>query len=190
MFRNDPKFVNNVQIFQDWVTREWGRCSDLRGAFENHAITYLLSVNGGGAAAVIAFSGSASYATSDVYWSLSFFLLGLVSTGVGIAAALYKMSWITRELNLDHHRFNENQLDSDALEKNHNQRFNKNVYGVIAGWIAFICFILGTFMSIYTYNNFVTAKAELTKRNEARIQQRSATPVKQACIMITTPLNR
>lgn len=59
------------RAFQDWLSQEWSRCSSLRGSFENHAVNYLVTTNGGAAAAVMAFSGSAGYVTSNVYWATS-----------------------------------------------------------------------------------------------------------------------
>lgn len=166
----------HAKLLNDWTNVEWNRCMALRAAFENHAITYLLTCNGGGAATVIAFAGSASYATSLVYWSLSLFIAGLVSCGLGIAIALRRMSWLSRELSREQDLFNKNKIGYLQFHHNHKQRFKRKTGGTLVGYLSFGCFILGVVLSVSTFNTFIAEKqrkaekeaaGELRKQNEA-----------------------
>lgn len=165
-----------AKLLNDWTNVEWNRCMALRAAFENHAITYLLTGNGGGAATVIAFAGSASYATPLVYWSLSLFIAGLLLCGLGIAITLTRMSWLSRELSREQDLFNKNKIGYLQFHHNHNERFKRKTGGTLVGYISFGCFILGVLLSISTFNTFISEKQrrvekeaaeELLKQNEA-----------------------
>jgi hypothetical protein len=170
--------------FQDWISREWSRCSDLRGTFENHAITYLATANGGGAAAVVAFSGSAGFAIQSVYVALGLFLAGLIFTGFGIASGLRRMSWITRELGAAHREFNKGKLDSVELEEAHHSRFGKRTYGNVLGWAAFFCFIVGTGCSAYAYSAFLDTKTVKPTQNEHPVSEVRQAPAETRPLVV------
>ena len=165
----------HAKLLNDWANVEWNRCMALRSGFENHAITYLLTGNGGGAATVIAFAGSAAYATSLVYWSLSLFIAGMVFCGLGIAIALTRMSWLSRELSREQDLFNKGKIGYLQFHHNHNERFKRKTGGNLIGYLSFGCFILGMLLSVSTFNAFITEKqrnlekeaaADLRKQNE------------------------
>lgn len=166
----------HAKRLNDWASVEWNRCMALRAAFENHAITYLLTGNGGGAATVIAFAGSAAYATSLVYWSLALFIAGLLFCGLGISIALTRMSWLSRELSREQDLFNKNKIGYLQFHHNHSERFKKKTGGTLVGYLSFGCFILGMLLSVSTFNAFIAEKQrkaeketadELRKKNEA-----------------------
>jgi hypothetical protein len=166
--------------FYEWLSQEWGRCSTLRGSFENHAVNYLMTTNGGAAAAVMAFAGSAGYATNNVYWILAAFMLGLLFAGCAIIAGYYRMAWLTKSLGDDHRAFNKGQLCSSTLEENHHQRFKKHGYGEWFGWLSFLLLITGALSSVYTFDKFMTEKTEKVAKEaeQKRIEQKQDIPAK------------
>lgn len=155
--------------FYEWLNAEWYRCDAHRATMENHAVTYLMTVNGGGAAAVIAFAGSAGYATRPVYLTLGLFLLGLFFTGCGIAIGMQRLSRITRDLGDDHLAFNDDKIRSQELEERHRLRFQKRGLGNFLGWIAWFCFIVGIISSAYTFSNFMAAKRLKTMQETSSV---------------------
>lgn len=159
--------------FYEWLNAEWYRCDTHRTTMENHAITYLMTTNGGGAAAVIAFAGSAGYATNSVYLTLGFFLVGLVLTGWGITIGMNFRSRNTRELGQDHRAFNDDKIRSRELEQKHHARFRRWGLGSLFGWAAWICFHVGIISSIYTFNEFMVAK-QLKATQEKAAQERES----------------
>lgn len=189
MLRNDMSSDNQTR-FQEWISREWDRCSYLRGTFENHAITFLMTANGGGAAALIAFAGSAAYGTSHVYWTLAFFLIGLLFTGCAIIAGYLRLAWITRSLGNDHRLFNKNELCGKALEESHQCRFAKHTYGEWFGWIAFFLFIAGVLMGAFTFDEFITEKVGKSVNGQATISEIDAASTSGASSPISTTSNK
>jgi len=157
-----------AKAYTEWANKEWERCMQLRATFENHAITYLLTGNGGGAATVIAFAGSAGYTNPLVYWSLSCFIVGLVLCGIGIAIALTRMSWISKELSNDQREFNKLKIRTGELEENHTKRFAKKTFGTPVGYGSFACFLLGLVLSVYTFREF-TIEKQLKAGKEAAL---------------------
>lgn len=117
-----------------------------------------MTANGGGAATVIAFAGAAGVANSNVYWSLSLFIAGLILCGIGIAIALTRMGWLSRELSADQRKFNEFKLGSFAMTGGHERRFKKNFGGTPVGYLSFGCFVAGVLLSAYTFSCYVEEK--------------------------------
>lgn len=166
----------HAKLLNDWTNVEWNRCMALRAAFENHAITYLLTGNGGGAATVIAFAGSASYATSLVYWSLSLFIAGVVFCGLGIAIALTRMSWLSRELSREQDLFNKGKIGYLQFHHNHNQRFKRRTGGTLVGYLSFGCFILGVLLSVSTFHTFIAEKQRKAEKEAEEELRKHETP--------------
>lgn len=159
MLKSEMSFDQYIR-FHDWANTEWARCNSLRSNFENHAITYLMTGNGGGAATVIALAGSAGFANKLVYWALILFMIGLISTGFGIASALRRMSSISTGLMDDYKLFNSTQksMDSKLIEDNHNARFRRRTLGFFFGWIAFGLFLSGITVSGFAFNSYLNLK--------------------------------
>lgn len=156
----------SATLFNEWTNTEWSRCMDLRASFENHAVTFLLTANGGGAASVIAFAGAASYATYFVYGSLTVFVLGLITCGIAIDIGRRRMSWISRELSADQKTFNAGGLGVLLAHRNHEERFSKKTGGACMGYFSFASFICGVILSILTFNEFIAYKQQQsTARN-------------------------
>ena len=81
---------------------------------------------------------------------------------------------------------NSDKLDSVELDNDHTKRFNHRTYGSVLGWVAFICFIVGTGMSAFTFDAYVKAKAAIVEKKQAVIKTQEAVPKQQ--IQPTAPV--
>lgn len=146
--------------FQNWLGDEWLRCSAMLSTFEGHAITFLTTANGGGAAALIAFAGSAGYTGEWAYVTLASFLLGIVFAGATITAGYYQLRSITRGLGADHKAFNMGEISSSSVDANHQARFNRFDLGLLFAWSSAAALLGGMVFGAIAYAKFPDFKAD------------------------------
>lgn len=154
--------------FHNWLGDEWLRCAAMLSSFEGHAITYLTTANGGGAAALIAFAGSAGYTGRWAYATLAAFLLGIVFAGATIAAGYYQLRFITRGLGADHKAFNMGEISSTAVDTNHQARFNRFDFGLLCAWLSATALLGGMTFGAIAYIQFPEFKAEKERTEAAK----------------------
>lgn len=120
------------------------------GTSADQARQYLTITNAGAAVALMAYMGTnASVRASPVaWWSLCFFLAGLIATGVLAAFDHYALSsgfdsWLS-----DSNEFVANKIElADLYERLNTRSRNKRNWPVVAGYMAFGCFIVGSALS-------------------------------------------
>jgi hypothetical protein len=120
----------------------------------DHARKYLLLINAGAAVALMAFMGTNEHVrSSTVAWvSLGIFTLGVTACGILTAFDYHNQlglfSWWLQESD----RFFRNELDLQALYDSLNVRSRRGARGpIVAGYLAFICFIGGASISVWTF---------------------------------------
>ena len=182
MLRNQMTEQGEREL-NDWVDSEWHRCATMTSNFEGHAVTYLTTANGGGAAAVIAFSGSAGYAENGVYIALSLFMFGVLLAGFVIAVGYRNLTKITRGLGTDQRSFNKNEITTSQLGQNHHQRFDRFSLGEPLAWLSFVAFIVALIWSGFTFSEYQNfKKAEKVKQEVARQEQVKEPVLNVSCV--------
>ena len=116
----------------------------------DQARRYLTITNAGAAVALMAYMGTSTSvrASPIAWWSLCFFVAGLIATGV-LAALDYHMLGSTFDLWLrDSDEFIANKIELAELYGRLNIRSRKKPsWAVVAGYVAFGCFIVGGALS-------------------------------------------
>ena len=153
-----PENKEYLARYNAWYDDEWKRQGTIIGQLEHHAITYLMTANGGSATAVIAFVGTSGLMHISTHVTLALFVIGLILCGVSIAIGYHCMLKIQGGLNTDFDSFNSGTMDSTDLAPRNNARHNKTKYGYIAAWASFICLIFGMMTAIWAYFEYKRSK--------------------------------
>lgn len=164
----------------DYLEGEFTRCSQILNLFEQHAITYLSTANGGGAAVVIGFAGSAQYAEGAPLYALFAFLLGLIAVGVAIAVGHKRLSLVCSGFAADHRDFCLNTKPIDEVHKNHHARFNQWRYGVPFAYISSACLLIGIALSTHAFLQYPDWKA--AKELKAEQKKAGDVPINVTCL--------
>ena len=180
MLRKDLSHEESLRQ-HEFINGEFERCAHILNLFEQHGITYLSTVNGGGAAAVIGFAGSAQYAEGWPVFALISFLIGTVLIGIAIAIGHTRLSKVCDGLSADHSTFNHDLLDLPALWSNHAARFSSWRHGVSFAYGSGFCFLAGLVFSVLAFQAYPDwktakeAKADTSKKT-------SEIPLNVTCI--------
>lgn len=174
----DPRIHHH---YYTWYNDEWKRQGTIIGQLEHHAITYLMTANGGSATAVIAFVGASGFMHPSTDFALGLFVLGLILCGVSIAAGHCSMMKVQKELDADFTRFLDGAVDGKDLASRNNLRHQKSQFGYPAAWMSFGCLILGMILSVWAYREFNQAKA-IEKAKQAEMDKAKQTEVDKRVI--------
>lgn len=160
-------------------------------AFEGHTITFLTAANGGGAATLIAFAGSAGYSGGNVYPTLIMFLNGVLLVGIAVVVGYFQLRAITRGLSNDHKSFYSSDLTTEELTQNHAKRFGRYSAGEVFAVGSFLCFLAGLVLSFDTfrdYQDFKEAKEISESAKAETAKPEGVTPmVNVTCAAPLTP---
>lgn len=177
---NKPENKEYLAHYYAWYNEEWKRQGTIIGQLEHHAITYLMTANGGSATAVIAFVGTSGFMHLSTDIALLLFVAGLILCGASIAAGHCGMTNIQKKLDADFTSFAKGALDGKELAPRNNLRHQKTQFGYPAAWLSFIFLVLGIVSAIWAYREFNQAKAvekakqaEMDKAKQAEMDKRA-----------------
>lgn len=162
-----------------WAEDQWRHTFSIVTQMENHAITYLMTTNGGAAAGVIAFVGSSGFTHWAALTALAIFVIGVLLCGFLIAHGYHSMSNALDALNTNYQKFRDAELRSGEMIDKHTKRFEEAVWGVYLGWGSFIALMAGIALSMVAFSAHLDAKAEAKKEEAikaAKVQQQPAPP--------------
>lgn len=148
------------QTFQEWISSEWDKNSDLRASFEKLVATALLTANLGGLGAAIAFTANVKAMSQEMRLALYAFTAGFILILCAIVFGLYFHAWMCRKLSFDHQRFNCNDLDHSALVKNHAARHKWPSAGEILAWFSALSMFVAIFFSHGALEAYMAEKAQ------------------------------
>lgn len=130
----------------DYYLQRWTQLNGLVISHSEGALTYLLTVNGGALAGVLAFVGAVQQIRQapGALWALLCFAVGLVLAGVARAHSLEAMKALQRGLVADFMQYRAGKITWDRfIERDDNRVKTWNLLGPWLGWGSFVCFLVG-----------------------------------------------
>lgn len=124
----------------------------LQNAAADRAQKFLLLSNAGAVVATLSYIGASSSARSShtVWVALSLFVGGVIFCGLLVAISYHGTAGDMRGWIRDMDRFYGNKLDLQDIPSNLNRHLNRwNRLAVIAGYVAFFAFIIGSATAIH-----------------------------------------
>jgi hypothetical protein len=140
-------------VFEYYLQR-WTQLNGLIISHSEGAINYLLTVNGGALAGMLAFVGSVSQVRNSkcTLWALGLFALGLVLSGVVRAHALETMKIFQAGWSTDFGEYRRGSITWEEWNRRDQARVNRWRYkyvGPLIGYASFVCFLIGLAIAAY-----------------------------------------
>ena len=133
----------------------------LLGQASSSTWTYLLTVNGGGAAALLALIGSESDAArySWPYWILMFFVLGLVCVGFAHAFIVHKLDALSKHWVEATGKYWHGKVGWAIVIESDDSLVKKNQWVPwVLGWLSLFFFLTGVAWAAYEFRALALAK--------------------------------
>lgn len=124
----------------------WNQLNNLVISHSEGALTYLLTVNGGAVAGMLAFIGAVTEVRNapSAIWALSFFVGGLVLSGFARAYALHYMEWLMKAWRTDYGTYLSGHISWQELNTRDSSRANRWEWPATAlGYASFLAFLIG-----------------------------------------------
>lgn len=144
---NDDRFQQLNELFNSYVMGSW---------------TYLLAVNGGGAAGMLAFIGAKeSIARMEwPYWVLMSFVFGLICVGMGHVVLVHKASAMLDNWNVSMQRYWKNEMPWSSILKRDDESVAKLAWlPWLLGWSSLIFFLAGIFFAAWNFKEVALGTA-------------------------------
>jgi hypothetical protein len=140
----------------DFYVQRWMQLNGLVISHSEGALTYLVTVNGGALAALLAFVASAQQVRQapGALWGLLLFTTGLVLAGFARAHTLEAMKALLRGWSADFESYRAGQIAWDELiirDKNRHRQWER--LGPLLGWGSFGCFLAGLVVASFLLFN-------------------------------------
>ncbi|WP_321897339.1 hypothetical protein [Burkholderia cepacia] len=136
----------------DYYLQRWAQLNGLVISHSEGALTYLMTVNGGALAGLLAFVGSVQQVRQapGALWGLLLFTMGLVLAGCARAHSLEAMKALLRGWTADFERYRATQISWDDLIARDKSRHGKwDKIGPALGYGSFGCFIAGLIVASF-----------------------------------------
>ncbi len=133
-----------------YYDERWTQLNNMVIANSEGALTYLLIVNGGALAGLLAFVGAVNEVrtASSTVCGLALFGLGLVLAGVARAANLHYFEWLKESWRADFWTsYYTGQITWDELIRRDNMRVKREWILKALGYSSFSCFLVGLVIS-------------------------------------------
>ncbi|MGN5354317.1 hypothetical protein ACQ4P5_20145 [Ralstonia sp. L16] len=130
----------------EYHVQRWTQLNGLVISHSEGALTYLLTVNGGALAGMLAFVGSVVQVRQapGSTWALSLFAIGLILSGLARAYSLETMKALQKGWVADFTQYRTGHITWDEVNRRDNARVNRwPLLGPGLGYGSFICFLLG-----------------------------------------------
>ena len=132
--------------FEQHNQRRFNQLNDMVVSHAEGAWQFLLAVNGGGAAAMLAFIGAVAPLQKRwwPYLVLLAFVVGLVLVGIGRAYLFQRMNHLLKLWNTSMGRFYANEIEWLQVVRDDDAASNRRGWVAITiGWSAFAAFLVG-----------------------------------------------
>ncbi|PKO68276.1 MAG: hypothetical protein CVU22_09080 [Betaproteobacteria bacterium HGW-Betaproteobacteria-16] len=123
------------------------------------AWSYLLAVNGGAAAGILAFIGAKASVAVQMwpYAVLSLFVLGLLCVGFAHAAIVHKVQGLLQNWSSTMERYWKNQVGWDYLmERDQDLVYRWRKVPWILGWLSLLLFIAGIIVTAWNFHRMAS----------------------------------
>ncbi|MHA6884329.1 hypothetical protein [Ralstonia pseudosolanacearum] len=130
----------------DYYLQRWTQLNGLVISHSEGALTYLLTVNGGALAGVLAFVGAVQQVRQapGALWALLLFAVGLVLAGLTRTYSLETMKALQRGWVADFEQYRSGKITWDVfIEQDSNRVRRWDRLGPWLGWSSFLCFLVG-----------------------------------------------
>lgn len=134
------------QLARDYHEQRWRQLNNLIIAHSEGALNYLLAVNGGAVAGMLAFIGAVSELrhSSTALWALVLFVVELVLAGLTRAYTLEVMKALQTGWNSDFRSYASQQITWDELLRRDEARVRRGErWGPVLGYGSFVMFFVG-----------------------------------------------
>lgn len=140
-----------------YVDKRWSQLSELELAWSGDAVKYLLFVNSGAAAAVLAFLGT-SVKIQPYLWPkvmLGSFVLGVVFLGFYQAVRYHRIASIYKGWREDVDHYYNDKLDwEDLTENDHKRAYSPSInIQILLAYLSFACFLVGVAVGICNFTD-------------------------------------
>ena len=147
-YSETPEHLRASRI--DYINERWGQLNGLFKDYSDNALKYLFLSNAGGAAAVLGFLGASSEVRDALgpRVSLSFFLLGLIATGVLNAVLVHRIDFIFEQWRKNVDRYFSDEITWQQLTREDDQISWGNIKEYSIGYMAFFSFVIGSLIGV------------------------------------------
>lgn len=153
----------------EYINKRWEQLYTVQDDWGSEAIKYLLFVNSGAAAAILAFLGAIAKAR-DVVWpkaSLAFFAVGIVLIGLLHAFRHYRVTQLFKKWRESANEYYTDQKEWDQVVAEDVERSRKLDWSLPMAYLSFACFIIGIVIAFYNFPDIT--KGEDNGRKETTI---------------------
>lgn len=154
MHRDTNEYM--TQLRMKYADDRFQQLNSLLNSTTTAAWTYLLTVNGGAAAGMLAFIGSNESVAAQrwPYFTLAVFVVGLVLVGVAHALLAHKVQGLTNEWIASTGLYWRNELSwSDVIVRDEKAVKRLRALPWVLGWSSLGCFLVGLFLASYGFSS-------------------------------------
>lgn len=141
-----PPFPVPTQAQAAYYEQRWKQLNDLVIAHSEGALTYLLTVNGGAVAGMLAFIGAVTTIRQSTWAlaALTIFALGLLLAGLSRVESLLHVRALQNKWKEDYQLFLTRQISWNQLIVQDDGRVKgRGWLAEVLGWASFACFVAG-----------------------------------------------